>query len=294
MKIVLAVMILNFAMYGQLYMAGVAPLKPHNFWKYAAANDPTQTDTYLVLDSILHKDSISFNVIHSLGNYTYLRLFYMGESSDSFYVRYDNWIYKNNYKYLKKNVNVGDSWVSVLTESTGYQRYFYYSVVDSGLMWWDWFGMTLPVKYITITDSSLTQIHQYWNDTLGLIMEADEESYINELRGCVINGVVYGDTSRTVGIREQDFTKSDFQLLQNYPNPFNPGTNISYYLPQGVEVEISVYNLLGQKIKVLEKGYQNAGAHEAYFDGTGLASGVYFYFLRAGTFSTAKKMILAR
>jgi len=83
-----------------------------------------------------------------------------------------------------------------------------------------------------------------------------------------------------------------YMLEQNYPNPFNPTTTIRYGLPQKSTVNLTVYNALGQRLRQLVDGEQDAGFHEVKFDGAGLASGVYFYRIRAGNFSQTKKFLL--
>jgi hypothetical protein len=85
-----------------------------------------------------------------------------------------------------------------------------------------------------------------------------------------------------------------YVLEQNYPNPFNPTTTIRYGLPQRANVSLIVYNTLGQQVAVLQNGEQETGSHEVRFDGSNLASGVYFYRLQAGTFVEAKKFVLVR
>ncbi len=85
-----------------------------------------------------------------------------------------------------------------------------------------------------------------------------------------------------------------FKLSQNYPNPFNPTTLISYQLPAASEVELSVYNLIGQKVATLVSDRQNAGLHQLEWIAAGLASGIYYYQLKAGTFQQVKKMILLK
>jgi len=74
---------------------------------------------------------------------------------------------------------------------------------------------------------------------------------------------------------------STFRLDQNYPNPFNPKTIINYELPITNEVELSIYNLLGQKVVTLVSGKQPAGYYQVEWDASGYASGVYIYRLSA-------------
>jgi hypothetical protein len=84
------------------------------------------------------------------------------------------------------------------------------------------------------------------------------------------------------------------QLLQNYPNPFNPSTTIGYALPQGSYVTLTVFNTLGQQVATLINETRGAGYHNVQFNGTGFASGVYFYRLRAGDYVVTKRLILLR
>ncbi len=85
-----------------------------------------------------------------------------------------------------------------------------------------------------------------------------------------------------------------FALEQNYPNPFNPSTIIRYSLPVNVHVQLNVYNTLGQQISTLVNEEQSAGVHEVVFQNPGLASGVYFYRLQAGTFQDMRKLVLLK
>ncbi|WP_337865314.1 T9SS type A sorting domain-containing protein [Ignavibacterium sp.] len=91
----------------------------------------------------------------------------------------------------------------------------------------------------------------------------------------------------------------NFELMQNYPNPFNPSTKISFSLPQQSDVQLEVFNLLGQKIITLIDKKMNAGKHTIDFNASDLAGGVYLYSLKAvdnnGTVtSLTKKMTLIK
>ena len=90
-----------------------------------------------------------------------------------------------------------------------------------------------------------------------------------------------------------------FELRQNYPNPFNPSTTISYSMEHSGQVELHIYNLLGREIRTLLRGSQSAGEHTVVWDGKDdlgkqVASGHYFYQLKAGEFRSMKRMILLK
>ena len=86
-----------------------------------------------------------------------------------------------------------------------------------------------------------------------------------------------------------------YVLSQNYPNPFNPTTVISWQLAECSDVELAVYNLLGEKVRTLVRRRQEAGKYSVLFNAAGLASGVYIYQFRTDRgFIRKKKMILLR
>jgi len=87
----------------------------------------------------------------------------------------------------------------------------------------------------------------------------------------------------------------DFMLFQNYPNPFNPKTIISYQLPVISDVELSIYNILGQKAATLVSDRQPAGNYKLEWDAAGFSSGIYFYvLLTEGGVRQTKKLVLLR
>ncbi len=85
-----------------------------------------------------------------------------------------------------------------------------------------------------------------------------------------------------------------FSVSQNYPNPSNPKSKIDYQLPMDSRVIIRIYNLLGQEVAALVDEIKQAGYHTAEFDGSNLASGVYFYRLEAGDFKKIMKLVLVK
>lgn len=85
-----------------------------------------------------------------------------------------------------------------------------------------------------------------------------------------------------------------YQLLQNHPNPFTSSTQIGFYLADPTDVNIEVYNSLGQGVQTLIHKHLHAGCHEVQFNGHGLAGGIYFYRIQAGPFQESKKMFLVK
>jgi hypothetical protein len=83
-----------------------------------------------------------------------------------------------------------------------------------------------------------------------------------------------------------------YQLTQNFPNPFNQTTSIKYNLPTEGKITISVYNVLGKKIKTLVNEPQTAGLHQIDFNADTLSNGVYYYELIVGEKRQTRKMLL--
>jgi 5'-nucleotidase len=89
-------------------------------------------------------------------------------------------------------------------------------------------------------------------------------------------------------------TPVEFALEQNYPNPFNPATTINYSIPEAGNVEMKVYDILGNEVANLVNKAKAPGNYSAMFDASSLASGIYIYTLRANNFVQTKKMILIK
>jgi hypothetical protein len=95
-------------------------------------------------------------------------------------------------------------------------------------------------------------------------------------------------------IEDENTLVIDYYLAQNYPNPFNPSTKINFGLERAGEVEITVYNILGNKISTLVNGVKSAGNHSVFFDASNLSSGIYFYKLVTKEFTQIRKMLLLK
>ena len=85
-----------------------------------------------------------------------------------------------------------------------------------------------------------------------------------------------------------------YTLSQNYPNPFNPTTTIKFGLPKAANVKLVIYDIVGREVNVLVNEFKPVGNYTVNFDGSSLASGVYFYKITAGSFTDVKKMVLIK
>jgi hypothetical protein len=85
-----------------------------------------------------------------------------------------------------------------------------------------------------------------------------------------------------------------FELFQNYPNPFNPSTKIEYQLPSDGIVSLRIYNMLGQEVSTLVNEQQESGYKSVEWNASQVSSGIYFYRLQCGSYSSMKKMMMVK
>jgi flagellar hook assembly protein FlgD len=109
------------------------------------------------------------------------------------------------------------------------------------------------------------------------------------------------DTTTTppIIVAKQEAVPVTYSLSQNYPNPFNLETSIAFFLSSPSQVDLTVYNILGERVKTLAEGEFQTGSHTVTWDGTNqaghtVASGIYFFRLNAGDNSVTRKMVLLK
>lgn len=204
---------------------------------------------------------------------------------------------------IARSTDAGDSWtytepgffgvctgLSFRTDYEGWgtlgpQKQFIFSN-DSGQTW-----------ITTATVDTFTVFDVVFTDSLHGFAVGDNGDYYSVLdhRGIILK--YKADIDSTVNVAE-NYTPLDFSLFQNYPNPFNPSTKISWQSAIGSWQTLKIYDVLGNEIATLVNEYRPAGRYEVEFQSTAssfqLASGIYFYTLRAGNYSESKKMILLR
>jgi hypothetical protein len=104
---------------------------------------------------------------------------------------------------------------------------------------------------------------------------------------------IYRSSQRTTSVAVSQSTIAAFSLGQNYPNPFNPTTTIRYDLPKSANINLKIFNTLGQEITSLVNEHKEAGYYQATWNAN-VPSGIYFYRLQAGEYVETKKMILLK
>lgn len=136
---------------------------------------------------------------------------------------------------------------------------------------------------------------QRWNGTgNGSYTGTNPNGVIQNMNNVVVQTAVY-DTIAPIGIQNlNNGVPQVYQLHQNYPNPFNPVTKIKFDIPKQSYVKIRVYDVIGNEVAQLYNGDMDAGFYEADFNAASYASGVYFYRIDAGDYSSVKRMVLVK
>lgn len=261
----------------------LAPLEVGNIWIYGHGPGSNTLGRYTIIDSNIVINSIPYFEFSIESNY--------GGETDSHFVRLREdgfYVHLNKFDstetaYYKKNAVIGDTWtVGTLV----------YSIEDTFVA--NVFGELTTIKYL-LADDGLIYRQEYWTEKFGKLSSQDFGGILDDLQGCVIAGVAYGDTTFTIVSVDDEFeTPNSFYLAQNYPNPFNPTTTIRFQVVDFGFVSIRVCDILGKEIETLVNEEKSKGAYEINFDGSDLASGTYFYQIKTENYIETKKMQLIK
>ena len=268
----------------------IAPLQLGNIWIYDYS---TSLGRISVIDTSVFIDTIKYHQTRWQANYGGLEGYeFVRLKEDGYYaIRLDTSYQapNNELLYYKKNAVTGDTW----TQPDPWSPFnAVYTIVDTFVT--NVFGETTTVKFLTI-DSGILLFEEYWTDMFGKLSRSDFGTPITSLRGCVIDDVVYGDTSFNVVSVENEFEQPEtFILQQNYPNPFNLTTRINFRISNFEFVSLIVYDVLGNEVTTLVNEEKSDGEHEITFDGSNLVSGIYIYQLLTNKKVISKKMTLLK
>lgn len=268
----------------------VAPLKAGNTWVYITtfpSSTLTELEKFEVLDSMQLINGIPFYVVRSINSGFSIYDAYYGIVPNQLFARYDTEISDSLYTYFKTNPQKGDTWEQRWKNGIT----LYNTIIDTFTA--NVFNKNTLIYTVDRRDSILINgSREYWTKEYGMlngIYEWAEDILI----GCVIDGVLYGDTTIT-GIDKENELPDKFVLYQNYPNPFNSNTVISFQLLTGSKARLEVYDILGERIKTLTDEYYRPGKYNISFNAEELPSGIYFFRFISENFVQTKKMILIR
>ena len=279
------------------------PFNPNNRWRYneyyisSGYADSTLLRSYWLEENgdTIHMGMKSYFAVNN--SLTDIKTYYRFPLNDPRLFLFDSTV--TGLEYVIENVD--SSLHAVLPDSRFGQNH---AVEFVALSLSDKFHLNSEER----TYSSQTAAGTYYiiKDSLGLIYEKRllNNPLYNEWKSIVlqeayINGRHF--ITDVVGIADENIT-TEFKLFQNYPNPFNPSTKIRYSIPfvethSGAapqNVLLKVYDVLGNEIAILVNEEKSPGEYEVEFDGKELASGIYFYRLKAGSNVISKKMVVLK
>lgn len=174
---------------------------------------------------------------------------------------------------------------SLVSTASGYDTVIYYKTTNIG----SGFGNR---QVVNVTNNSSSSVSP---DVTGFRISSSANGGGVIFAGAGQTKLFYDGSEIITGISiPGNGIPSDFTLRQNYPNPFNPFTVIEFNIPKNEFISLKIYSISGELIKVLLSSNINAGSYKINFDGTGLASGIYFYRIQTVDFTDTKKMILIK
>jgi len=280
------------------------PLQVGNYWLYQVTQyflfDTSYGYAYTevlkdttIENKLFYKVKIPFNVKPIvLDSIRYFRY----DSSSSSIIEYSE-IEGEEGVIFKLNANEGESW-----------DYFSINVCCSSIDTLELFGGTRFSKDFYSCDNTPPFWAYELAKDIGPISLADDQSWGFTMRTyyavvyAKINGVEYGNF---VSVSDRNLeAPTKFYLFQNYPNPFNPNTKIGFRIAKFGFVSLKVYDILGRDVATLVNEEKHPGYYEVKFsakggsasggDGSALSSGIYFYKLNTGNYTSVKKMILMK
>ena len=284
------------------------PLAVGNKWVYLKASSVGGPYSYSIIVAQITKDTVINNKKYFYTNITpsVLAGWIRYDSTNGQIKMYYDYVQVCNYELMHYDlsVNLGDSCNNSYMPCT-INNYYCTHIKDTSL-----FGINTRIKTYYYSFSihnggSTTQVNfakniGCYSDITHVASVYGQNHNIYTLKGFVINGQLFGDTTLTFVNTISTNIPEKYSLSQNYPNPFNPSTVISFSLPVDSKVLIKVYDVMGKEVATLVNERLQAGSYATTFDARqggssrGLNSGVYFYRLTTEGFSETKRMVLIK
>ena len=192
--------------------------------------------------------------------------------------------------FIYKSTDDGEQWSKILTlpGSVNGARFVDLSINNNG----DYIAISLNKIFFSSDQGNTWHSESFPLETLASLFFSDANTWwVTGQNSLVLKNTNSGITN-IQGLHSS--SPYNFYLFQNYPNPFNPSTKISYSVASLSRVILKVYDILGREVVVLVNEEKPTGRHEVNFNASSLASGVYFYQIKAGSFIQTKKLMLLK
>lgn len=255
------------------------PSNSYGLYDFIVYNDTTYAINYV---GIIRNYKDDWEIIYPLENDKHGELFTIEKYRNTFFaggeilIKYDNYQFNNIGcidTFLIENKAIIES-ICIQNEKT-----IWLGTNKGSLLKYDSIGFQEILKFDNhlISDIEIDKNNNIWFviGDLGLAV-FNENNLVN------------------VELNQSNSIFNDFILSQNYPNPFNPRTNIMFTLPYPAKIKLTIYNNLGNEIKILTNDYKQEGSYNYIFDGTNISSGVYYYSLEYNNSIFTKKMLLIK
>ncbi len=275
------------------------PLQTGNYWEFEVNSSYSPYGPFTPLYSL---EVIGDTTMSNNNIYRVIKLTYFGSGRERFrYERIDS-LTACVYKY---DPDLGDEYKadSLLAKPGDYITASRFRPLspeereDFGLICEDYytrqiFDKVRYVKEFTDYGQHPSQLRRF-AEGLGIIYTWIWEInfWIERVNYAVIDGVEYGIKTSVEDDSEIGYS---LELSDNYPNPFNPSTKLSFTLPKRMKVELIIYNLIGEQVKILFSGIAERGKHSVQFNAENLSSGTYFYQLITNENQITKKMLFLK
>jgi hypothetical protein len=189
---------------------------------------------------------------------------------------------------VRYTVNNGISWIPQTSGTSNTLLSVHFPILLTG------WAVGQTGEIIKTTNGGFNWIQQ----TSGTGNDLASVFFTNSATGWTTGGngtILKTNTGGTTGVVQiNSEIPKEFKLNQNYPNPFNPVTNFEFHIAYSRHVVVKVFDAIGNEVAELVDEQLKPGIYKVNFEGSNLASGVYFYKLTAGDFTASKKMILAK
>jgi len=133
------------------------------------------------------------------------------------------------------------------------------------------------------------------NKTVKLMLDIEDNfNAVYSVTSLIDDAEILQKSSRINVDLGENINVTEYDLFQNYPNPFNPSTTIRYQIPQDGLVTLKIFDILGREVKTVVNEVKTKGRYEVTFDASQLASGLYIYEIKSGSYKASKKMTLIK